>query len=47
LDYAYIHTCHSLDDTSLADALVKSGGTFWGKDGVLYATGSMTKYVKP
>lgn len=30
LDYAYILACYSLDDTSMADYLVRSGGVYWG-----------------
>ncbi len=47
LDYAYIHTCHSLDDNSLRDYLVKPGGTYWGKEGLLWAFQDPVKSVKP
>ncbi len=49
LDYAYIHACHSLDDTSLADYLLHPGGTYWGEEGVLISgpCDSLGEYVKP
>jgi hypothetical protein len=47
LDYAYIHTCHSLDDNSLRDYLVKPGGTYWGKEGLLWAFQDPVKSVRP
>lgn len=37
LDYAYVHTCHSLDDESLVKPLVKPDGKFWGYKGNLHA----------
>ena len=46
LDYAYIHTCNSLDDTSLADYLLRPGGTYWGEKGTLYAVEWLNEYVK-
>ena len=36
LDYAYLWTCHSLDDTSLPDWLLHNGGVVWGTRGNLY-----------
>jgi hypothetical protein len=47
LDYAYIHTCHSLDDNSLRDYLVKPGGTYWGKEGLLWAFQDPVQSVRP
>lgn len=47
LDYAYIHTCHSLDDNSMRDYLVKPGGTFWGKQGLLWAFQDPVQSVRP
>jgi len=47
LDYAYIHTCHSLDNNSLRDYLVKPGGTYWGKEGLLWAFQDPVKSVRP
>jgi len=47
LDYAYIHTCHSLDNNSLRDYLVKPGGTYWGKEGRLWAFQDPVKSVRP
>jgi hypothetical protein len=47
LDYAYIHTCSSLDDPSLADYLLHSGGTYWGEKDKLYAVEWLDEYVKP
>lgn len=47
LDYAYIHTCHSLSDTSLANYLLRSGGKYWGDEGYLSGVGWLDEYVKP
>jgi hypothetical protein len=48
LDYAYVHACYSLDDRSLADYLVRSGGTYWGEDcGRASAIGWLDEYIKP
>ena len=47
LDYAYMFTCHSLDDTSLRDYLLHSGGTYWGDKGKLYGLWGLQKSVKP
>lgn len=47
LDYAYMFTCHSLDDTSLRDYLLHSGGTYWGDNGKLYGLWWLQKSVKP
>ena len=47
LEYAYVHACHSADDMSLRDYLVGSGGTYWGHDGVLWATQTLTEYTRP
>jgi hypothetical protein len=53
LDYAYIHTCYSLGDrtidTSLADYLLRPGGTYWGEEGMLYSGpwDDLSEYVKP
>ena len=47
LDYAYIHTCHSLDNDSMRDYLVKPGGTYWGKEGLLWAFQDPVKTVRP
>jgi hypothetical protein len=47
LDYAYIHTCHSLDDETLANYLLRPGGTYWGKKGLLFAgLQELDEYVK-
>ena len=47
LDYAYMFTCHSLDNTSLRDYLLHSGGTYWGDKGKLYGLWWLQKSVKP
>ena len=47
LDYVYMHTCHSLDNTTMRDYLVKPGGTYWGKEGVLWAPQGLTESVRP
>ena len=47
LEYAYIHACFSLDDTSMAHALLKSGGTYWGDKGKLFPTETLYEYRKP
>jgi len=47
LDYAYMFSCHSLDNTSLADYLLRSGGTYWGEKGRLFGLWWLEKYVRP
>jgi hypothetical protein len=47
LDYAYIHACHSFDDKSLAHALVRPGGIFWGEKGLLWASEGLYEYKRP
>jgi len=47
LDYAYMFTCHSLDDTSLRDYLLHSGGTYWGDKGKLYGLWGLQESDKP
>jgi hypothetical protein len=47
LDYAYVHTCHSLDNTSLRDRLVKPGGTYWGEEGLLFPTQWLSESRRP
>ena len=47
LDYAYIHACYSLDDKSLANYLLRSGGTYWGHKGPLNPAELLTEYDKP
>jgi hypothetical protein len=46
LDYAYIHACHSFDDNSLAETLVKKGGTFWGGVGVINPASTLPEYKR-
>jgi hypothetical protein len=43
LDYAYMFACHSLDDNSLRDFLVRKGGTYWGEPGTLYGICDLEK----
>lgn len=45
-DYAYIHACYSYDDTSLAEMLVKKGGTFWGDKGILVPAQTLYEHKK-
>jgi len=47
LDYVYMFACYSLDDTSMRDYLLRSGGTYWGYKGKLPGSGTLTKSVKP
>lgn len=47
LDYAFMFSCHSLDDYSLRDYLLKSGGTYWGYQGTLPGNATLTKSIKP
>ncbi|MBN1246144.1 MAG: hypothetical protein JXC32_00710 [Anaerolineae bacterium] len=47
LQFAYMHTCHSADNMSLRDYLVRSGGTYWGETGLLFAPQSLTRYPRP
>ena len=47
LDYAYIHACHSLDDNSMRDFLVRNGGTYWGDVGILFGINPLEKRLKP
>ncbi len=47
LEYAYLFSCYSLDDTSLRDYLLKSGGTYWGYKGKLPGNATLTKSIKP
>ena len=47
LDYVYMFACYSLDDMSMRDYLLRSGGTYWGYPGKLPGTGSLKKSVKP
>jgi hypothetical protein len=44
LDYAYLHACYSLDDDTLANALIKPGGRSWGKKGTLNPWQTLTVY---
>jgi len=47
LDYVYMFACYSLDDMSMRDYLLRSGGTYWGYPGKLPGTASLKKSVKP
>jgi len=47
LDYAYIGACYSLDDMSLRNYLLHSGGTYWGFKGVWHGICSLTESKKP
>ena len=47
LDTAYIGTCYSLQDKSLAHWLLKSGGIYWGERGLLFYLNELEKYPRP
>ena len=47
LDYVFMFSCYSLDDYSLRDYLLKSGGTYWGHYGKLPGHSSLTEIDKP
>ncbi len=48
LDYAYIHACHSLDNNTMLDFLIRGdGGTYWGDVGVLWGIRPLVKKTKP
>ncbi len=47
LDYVYMFSCYSLDDMSMRDYLLRSGGTYWGYKGKLPGSATLTKSVKP
>ena len=47
LDYAFMFSCHSLDDYSLRDYFLKSGGTYWGHVGPLSGSATLTASQKP
>ena len=47
LDYVFMFSCFSLDNFSLRDYLLKSGGTYWGYRGVLPGSATLSKSVKP
>lgn len=47
LDYVFMFSCYSLDDYSLRDYLLKSGGTYWGHRGSLPGNVTLTKSIKP
>mgnify|MGYP000185719425 CR=1 FL=1 len=47
LDYAYIHACHSLDNNTMLDFLIRDGGTYWGDVGVLWGIRPLVKKTKP
>ena len=47
LDEAYIHACHSLDDNSLRDFLLRSGGIYWGDKGILYGIFNLVEMSRP
>ena len=47
LKYFYNHSCHSLDDTTIRDYVVGSGGTYWGSIGLLWPWNDLTKTRKP
>ncbi len=47
LDYVYMFSCYSLDNMSMRDYLLRSGGTYWGYKGKLPGNGTLTKTLKP
>jgi len=44
---AYIHACHSLNDHSLLNLLVRKRGTYWGDEGILNGVLDLDEVVKP
>ena len=47
LDYVYMFSCYSLDNMSMRDYLLRSGGTYWGYKGKLPGNATLTKTYKP
>ncbi|MDD5509253.1 MAG: hypothetical protein PHI12_00320 [Dehalococcoidales bacterium] len=47
LENAFIFACYSLDNYSLRDYLLESGGAFWGYQGKLPGSAYLTKTYKP
>ena len=46
LDYVYMFSCYSLDDDSLMNYLVKSGGKYWGYPGKLPGHATLIERTK-
>ena len=47
LEYVFMFSCYSLDNLSMRDYLLKSGGTYWGYKGKLPGSASLVKSIKP
>jgi len=47
LDYVFMFSCYSLDNMSMRDYLLRSGGTYWGYKGKLPGNATLTKTLKP
>jgi hypothetical protein len=47
LNMAYIHACHSLDDNSLMEFLVRKGDTYWGDEGILFGINDLVEKKRP
>ncbi|MBN1857359.1 MAG: hypothetical protein JW846_10470 [Dehalococcoidia bacterium] len=47
LEYVFMFSCYSLDNLSMRDYLLQSGGTYWGYKGKLPGSASLVKSVKP
>ena len=46
LSYFHNHSCHSADNNSMMDLLVKKGGTYWGEEGKLWGWQRPDKYIR-
>ena len=47
LEYAFMFSCYSLDNMTMRDYLLESGGTYWGYKGPLPGSATLTKTKKP
>jgi len=47
LEHVYMFSCYSLDNMTMRDYLLRSGGTYWGYKGKLPGSASLVKSVKP
>jgi hypothetical protein len=47
LHYLFNFTCHSLDDTSMPDALVRPGGLYFGRKGTTHAGIPLPRHERP
>ena len=47
LEHVYMFSCYSLDNMTMRDYLLQSGGTYWGYKGKLPGSASLVKSFKP